>query len=352
VVLKSKVRRNSKSGAEVSYRCIDWPRMQTQARVVSDCVPSAVPRGPCASRAAAWATCRKWGIPALRSPGATAGTTLSTATAAALAALVAASSPVSAAIETYSLAPIEDFAKVVPKEAKATLEAKIEALEKDTGYKIRVLTQYTGTSGGRQNANIPTSSELKVGWQIKDDLNDKYVVVFVDPSAPNVLGFKYSKEVQMTKLPRPFFTELQSRYGNMFYQRENGEYKALEESLDALDTCLRRENGCAVPPGLPEEQYFFTLLCSVLGGGILGASLRIDPVGFVKRRWVYALLFSPLWITLSVSYGLGPVTSRTDSLMPVIANVGATIAAAALIANYKQAADAVGLSVSSTLDEE
>ena len=220
------------------------------------------------------------------------------------------------------------------------------------GHKVRVLTQYTGSAGGRQNANIPTASELKVGWDIKDELNDNYAIIFLDPSAPNVLGFKYSKAVQTEKLPRPFFTELQSRYGNMFYVRDNGEYKALEESIDALDVCFRKPDGCQVPPGLPEEQYFFTLLCSVLGGGILGASLRIDPVGFVRRRWVYGLLFSPLWFTLSIAYGIGPVTSRTGEVMPVLLNLGATIASAALIANYKSAADAVGLTVSGTLDED
>lgn len=257
-----------------------------------------------------------------------------------------------AAIETYTLRPIEDYAKVVPKDAKPKLEDQLERLERDTGYKVRVLTQYTDTSGGRQNANIPTASELKVGWDIKDDLNDNYAIIFMDPSAPNVLGFKYSKTVQTEKLPRPFFTELQSRYGNMFYVRDNGEYRALKESIDALDVCFRKPDGCQVPPGLPEEQYFFTLLCCVLGGGILGSSLRIDPVGFVRRRWVYGALFSPLWATLSISYGLGPIVSRTDDVLPVIVNVGATIASAALIANYKKAADAVGLTVSQTIDDE
>ena len=42
-------------------------------------------------------------------------------------------SPAHAAIETYRLAPIEDYAKVVPKGAKAGLEAKLERLELDTG---------------------------------------------------------------------------------------------------------------------------------------------------------------------------------------------------------------------------
>lgn len=260
--------------------------------------------------------------------------------------------PSHAAMETYSLAPIEDFAKVVPKEARAGLEAQLERLELVTGYKVRVLTQFKDSAGGRQNSNVPTSSELKVGWDIRDDLNDHYVVIFVDPSAPNVLGFSFSKAVQVEKLPRPFFTELQSRYGNLFYVRDNGEYSGLRESINALDVCLRKEDGCLVPPGLPSEQYSFTLLCSVIGGGILGASLRLDPVGFVRRRWVYGLLFSPLWFTLSISYGLGPVLSRTDDVQPVIINLGATALAAAIVGNYKAAAEKIGLSVSGTIDDD
>lgn len=255
-------------------------------------------------------------------------------------------------METYSLAPIEDFAKVVPKEARAGLEAQLERLELVTGYKVRVLTQFKDSAGGRQNSNVPTSSELKVGWDIRDDLNDHYVVIFVDPSAPNVLGFSFSKAVQVEKLPRPFFTELQSRYGNLFYVRDNGEYSGLRESINALDVCLRKEDGCLVPPGLPSEQYSFTLLCSVIGGGILGASLRLDPVGFVRRRWVYGLLFSPLWFTLSISYGLGPVLSRTDDVQPLIINLGATALAAAIVGNYKAAAEKIGLSVSGTIDDD
>ena len=260
--------------------------------------------------------------------------------------------PPSHAMETYSLAPIEDFAKVVPKEAKAGLEAQIGRLEQDTGYKVRVLTQFKDTAGGRQNSNVPTSSELKVGWDIGDELNDPYIVIFVDPSAPNVLGFSFSKAVQVEKLPRPFFTELQSRYGNLFYVRDNGEYSSLRESINALDVCIRKENGCQVPPGLPDEQRGFTLLCSVLGGGILGASLRLDPVGFVRQRWVYGLLFSPLWFTLSISYGLGPVMSRTDDVEPIIVNLGATALAALLVANYKAAAEKIGLTVSGTNDDD
>lgn len=244
-----------------------------------------------------------------------------------------------------SLPIIADYAKVLPSGTIDSQMKKLEQLEKDTGYKVRVLSRYTDSQG-----NIPSVEDLRVGWNIKE-VEGTYVVVFVDPSAPNVLSFKYGKKVQEL-LSRPFFTELQSRYGNMFYVRDEGEAKSVASTLDALDICLRRPDGCAVPPGLPQEQYIFTLICCILGGFILGASLRLEPQGFVKRQWVYAVLFGPLWVTLSLSYGIGPVVSRTDDPLPVFANIGATVVSALLIKNYPEAANRVGLTVSSTLDED
>ena len=231
--------------------------------------------------------------------------------------------------------PIADFARVLPRDRVTEYQDRLRALEKDTGFKVRVLsTQY-----GEQNFSTDT---IRRTWSV----DEKTVVVFVDPTSPNILSFKFGLEVQKL-LSRPFFTELQSRYGNMFYVREEGEAKALSESLEALDICLRKEDGCAVPPGLPSNQYVFTLLCSIAGGAILGAALRLEPQGFVKRQWVYGLLFGPLWMTLSLSYGLGPVVSRTDDPLPVVLNLGATVIAALLIKNYPQAAARVGLSVMS-----
>ena len=252
--------------------------------------------------------------------------------------------PCSWAGEQQGLPIIADYAKVLPSGTIDAQVKKLEQLEKDTGFKVRVLSRYTDSQG-----NIPSVEDLRSGWDIREDVGT-YVVVFVDPSAPNVLSFKYGQKVQQL-LSRPFFTELQSRYGNMFFVRDEGEAKSVSSALDALDICLRRE-GCAVPPGLPQEQYVFTLICCIIGGFILGASLRLEPQGFVKRQWVYAVLFGPLWLTLSLSYGIGPVISRTDDPLPVVANIAATVVSALLIKNYPEAANRVGLTVSSTLDED
>jgi hypothetical protein len=256
--------------------------------------------------------------------------------------------PAAAALETSSSSPIVsndtpflDLAKVMPTSKLDGLQTQLKQLEADTGYKLRVLSRF-GPS------DVPSIEQIRSGWGV----DGKTVVVFVDPSAPNIVTFRFGMEVQKNLLPRPFFTELQSRFGNQFFVRENGEQAAVYGILDAFDTCFRKEGGCRVPPGLPSEQYYFTLGCAVAGGLILGSVLRIDPQGFVKRRWVYGLLFAPLWASLSINFGLGPVITRTDDPIPLVANIAATVAAALLIYFYPQAAKATGLTIDQTSDDD
>ena len=41
-----------------------------------------------------------------------------------------------------------------------------------------------------------------------------------DPSSPNILSVPFVADDVLAKLRRPFWTELESRFGNMFYVRE------------------------------------------------------------------------------------------------------------------------------------
>ena len=52
--------------------------------------------------------------------------------------------------------------------------------------------------------------------------------------------------------------------------------------------------------------------------------------GIVQRQWVWLLLFAPLWGTLFVSFGIGPIVSRTADPTPVLLNCAAFLVAAAL----------------------
>lgn len=108
-------------------------------------------------------------------------------------------------------------------------------------------------------------------------------------------------------------------------------------------------------PGLPEEQYYFTLILAIAGGIICGFSFRLEPNEVVSRRWFWPLLFSPLcapspppvllyavcvlritdgapcrWGSVFVNFGLGPIITRTDAWQPVAQNCAAFLIAALL----------------------
>jgi hypothetical protein len=177
------------------------------------------------------------------------------------------------------------------------------------------------------------------------------VVVIVDPSAPNILSFKWGRQINPL-LSRTFFTELSSRFGNVFNVREEGDAGAVLAAVAALEDCLSRDGGCAVVPGLPRDQYVFTLVTSLAGGLVCGSALRIEPQGFVRQSWVWAVLFFPLWGVLFLSFGLGPVLMRTDDVAPVAGNAAGFLASAAVVLFQDKIARAVGLTAPQAGDEQ
>lgn len=77
-----------------------------------------------------------------------------------------------------------------------------------TDWRLRVLTRYGPQAG-------PTGNEVKAAWAP----NDRTVIIIVDPSSPNILAFNTGQAVEQL-LRRTFFIELQSRYGNKFFVRD------------------------------------------------------------------------------------------------------------------------------------
>ena len=121
-------------------------------------------------------------------------------------------------------------------------------------------------------------------------------------------------------MPRTFWIELQTRFGNMYYVRDHGENVAIADALETAKTCLTREGGCIVVPGLPREQWILTLISSILGGVICGfaAVPRKEDQVFA---WQWALILSPLWGILFLAFGVGPVVTRTSDWLPLFRNV-------------------------------
>ena len=200
--------------------------------------------------------------------------------------------------------PIIDLAKALSEKQRLDLEASLNSYEQETGWKIRVLSQYEKTPG----------LAVKDYW----NLDETSLLIIADPRGGNLLSFNVG-DAYFALMPRIFWVELQTRFGNQFYVRDNGEDGAILASIKAVETCLDR-GGCEVVPGLPQEQWQWTLLTSLLGGIIAGfaASPRKGNVSF-SIGWL--LLLSPLWVMLFGIFGIAPVVTRTNDILPLMRNI-------------------------------
>lgn len=200
--------------------------------------------------------------------------------------------------------PIIDLAKSLTSVQEENLAQELENFEAETGWKLRVLTQYDRTPG----------RAVKQFW----GLDDKSVLLIADPRGGNLLAFNVGDDLYQF-LPRTFWIELQTRYGNQFFVRDNGEDQSILQSLQSVETCLR-QGGCKVVPGLPREQWILTMICSALGGVVMGFAGKPRSSTQVFS-WQWALMFSPLWGILFVAFGVGPVVTRTAEWLPLLRNV-------------------------------
>ncbi len=194
---------------------------------------------------------------------------------------------------------------------EAELDKDLAKFEQKTGWKLRVLTQVDRTPG----------RAVKDFW----GLNERSVMLVADARGRNILNFNVGDGVY-DLLPRGFWIELQSRYGNQFYVREEGQDRSILSSISAIESCLAND-GCKVVPGLPKEQWILTLITSVLGGFIFGYAGHPRHEGEVFA-WRWALVMTPLWGMLLIAFGIGPVVSRTGDLLPIVRNVAGFVGAA------------------------
>ena len=217
--------------------------------------------------------------------------------------------PTAAAYSNPDLLPDEptliiDLAKSLTSNQEAQLNEHLTAFEAESGWKLRVLTQYDLTPG----------RAVKEFW----GLDDHSVMLVADPRGGNLLNFSVG-DALYDLLPRTFWIELQTRYGNQFFVRENGEDRAIIGALESIETCLRR-GGCVVVPGLPQEQWILTLITSIVGGVVCGFAAHPRKPGQVIA-WQWILIFSPLWGILFLAFGIGPVVTRTSDWIPLVRNI-------------------------------
>lgn len=200
--------------------------------------------------------------------------------------------------------PIIDLANSLTSVQQEALAKDLDSFETETGWKLRVLTQYDRTPG----------RAVKEFW----NLDDRSVMLVADPRGGNLLNFSVG-DALFDLLPRTFWIELQTRYGNQFFVRDNGEDASIISALESIKTCLR-QGGCNVVPGLPKEQWILTLITSILGGVVLGFAAHPRKPG-EPFSWQWALIFSPLWGILFIAFGIGPVVTRTSDWLPLVRNV-------------------------------
>ena len=200
--------------------------------------------------------------------------------------------------------PIIDLAKSLTSVQEERLSEELKEFEAETGWKLRVLTQYDRTPG----------LAVKEFW----GLDDKSVLLVADSRGGNILNFNVGDAVYPL-LTRTFWVELQTRFGNLYFVREEGEDQAILQSLGSIETCLR-QGGCRVVPGLPREQWILTLITSVLGGIICGFAAQPRRKEQIFA-WQWALIFSPLWGILFIAFGIGPVVTRTSEWLPLVRNI-------------------------------
>ena len=125
------------------------------------------------------------------------------------------------------------------------LDQLLSSLEKDTGYRVRVLCQaYPNTPG------LAIRDYWDLGKETQKD--DKYVVLIVDQfgGKGNVLNFNVGDGMKFI-LPNIFWTRLQAKYGNTFFVRDNGIDLAITNAIEAIVSCLRSEDQYCI--NVPEE---------------------------------------------------------------------------------------------------
>ncbi|UBF23881.1 TPM domain-containing protein [Kovacikia minuta CCNUW1] len=221
--------------------------------------------------------------------------------------------------------PVIDLAKALTSIQEESLVKDLKQFEQETGWKLRVLTQFERTPG----------TAVKEYW----GLDDHSVLLVADPRGGNLLNFNVG-DALYPLLPRTFWIELQTRFGNQFFVRDHGEDQSILESLESIKTCLRK-GGCQVVPGLPREQWILTLITSIVGGLVCGFAAQPRKEG-QTFAWQWVLIFSPLWGILFVAFGIGPVVSRTTDWLPLFRNfsgflIGALVAYLTPILNRSSA---------------
>jgi hypothetical protein len=116
-----------------------------------------------------------------------------------------------------------------------------------------------------------------------------------------------------------------------------GEAASLQNAMTAVADCIERPDGCRVVPGLPIEQYYATLTCSIAGGLVAGFVSKIEPQGVLRvvrvqrgveevLHGIWLVAMRPGWVLTgqlvaparpAISWGGGACEKEASSSTPV-----------------------------------
>ena len=132
--------------------------------------------------------------------------------------------------------PVIDLAKILTDPQRESLESNLSKFEAETGWKLRVLTQYDRTPG----------QAVKSFW----NLDERSLLLVADERGGNLLNFNVG-EALFALMPRTYWVELQTRYGNQYFVKDHGQDAAIVDALSAVEGCLERgaARWCRAYPG-------------------------------------------------------------------------------------------------------
>ncbi|EKX48171.1 hypothetical protein GUITHDRAFT_86181 [Guillardia theta CCMP2712] len=221
-------------------------------------------------------------------------------------------------LSCLAASPIIDEARSLGSNERGRLEENLNKFEEETNYRVRVLT-----IDERRLDEKLTREQVKKAWNLPDE---RSLIVILQAGKGNVLSFNAGAEVSKL-LPARFFNELSGRMGNVYSIGESGENSAIEESVSIIEKCLRK-GGCALVPGIGEDQYYATLACTSMSGLIFGLASLASYKEFQKKPkqrelfYQYTPVFlSPLW-GVFLSLGIQPLIARDADLHYTLQNAG------------------------------
>ena len=217
-----------------------------------------------------------------------------------------------------------DRSRLLSASRVAAIEQQLGQLEQDTGFVTRVVIA-DGQLDPRGSGYTGADLRAAFGQRTPSTL-----YILVDPTQRAILAFAAGDAV-LKQLYGQFLAELQGRYGNQFFVRDEGADEAVSRTVAAVATCLRKSGGCAAVPGIADEGRWLTLAPSVVAGAVLGWALRQEPAGPVTSSGAWAVVTAPLWLFLLGTFGIGPVVQRSDDLAELLPNLGSFALAAGLL---------------------